>query len=105
MEEIFIKILLSNTLAMVYFNMSTGQNAPTNARPGIQSVNKNPWIKSNPSYAIKIVSASGNVVKTTTSSQPNWQDDVTTLLPGTYIVQVLNNADHSVVGKTTFVKL
>jgi hypothetical protein len=85
--------------------MSIGQNAPTNTLSGIQSVNKNPGLKSNLSYAIKIVSASGNVVKTATSSQPTWQNDVTTLLPGTYIVQVLNNADHSVVGKTTFVKL
>jgi len=100
-----IKISVYPNPASGVINMSIGQNPPTGTLSGIQSVNKNPGLKSNPSYAIKIVSASGNVVKTATSSQPSWQDDVTKLLPGTYIVQVLNNADHSVVGKTTFVKL
>jgi len=103
---------VANTKISVYpnpasgiINMSIGQNAPINTLSGTQSINKNPGLKSNQSYAIKIVSASGNVVKTATSSQPNWQDNVATLLPGTYIVQVLNKADNSVVGKTTFVKL
>lgn len=57
------------------------------------------------SYAIKIVNSSGSVIKTAQSSQPNWQTDVSGLLPGTYIIQVVNNISKSVVGKSVFVKL
>lgn len=57
------------------------------------------------SYEIKIISISGTVVKTATSAQPTWQDNVGSLLPGTYIIQVLNNIDKSLVGKSTFIKL
>lgn len=56
-------------------------------------------------YSIKIISVSGAVVKSVVSTQPNWQDDVSALQPGTYILQVSNNKDKSAVGKTTFVKL
>ncbi|MEO6630510.1 MAG: T9SS type A sorting domain-containing protein, partial [Mucilaginibacter sp.] len=77
-----------------------------NLLSGIQSINKNPSLAaSNQSYAIKIVNITGSVVKSATSAQPNWQDDVGTLQPGTYIIQVVNNNDKSVVGKTTFVKM
>jgi hypothetical protein len=86
-------------------NMSVGQNTPVNTLSGIRDMNSSFAIKSHQSYAIKIVSVSGVVVKTATSLQPSWQDDVSTLLPGTYIVQVLDNADKSLVGKATFVKL
>ncbi|MEO6633399.1 MAG: T9SS type A sorting domain-containing protein, partial [Mucilaginibacter sp.] len=103
---------VANTKISVYpnpasgiINMSIGQNTPNTTLSGIQGINKTPGLKSDQSYAIKIFSASGNVVKTATSSQPSWQDDVGTLLPGTYIVQVLNNGDKTLVGKTTFVKL
>ena len=57
------------------------------------------------SYSIEIVSVSGAVVKSVVSTQPHWQDDVSNLQPGTYILQVLNNKDKSAIGKVTFVKL
>jgi trimeric autotransporter adhesin len=56
-------------------------------------------------YSIKIVNITGGVVKTAVSAQPDWQNDVTDLPPGTYIVRVLNNSDKSIVGEGTFVKL
>lgn len=56
-------------------------------------------------YDLKIINITGIVVKTTTSSQPNWQEDISGLAPGTYIIQVINNSDKSVVGKSRFVKL
>jgi len=59
----------------------------------------------NTTYNIKIVNITGLVVKTAVSAQPTWQNDVSDLPPGTYIVQVLNNFDKSLVGKGTFVKL
>jgi len=73
---------------------------------GVQSINKNPSLAaSSQSYAIKIVNVTGSVVKSANSSQPSWQDDVGGLQPGTYIIQVVNNNDKTVVGKTTFVKM
>ena len=56
-------------------------------------------------YSIKIVSASGAIIKTLTTTNPNWQTDVSGLLPGTYILQVVNKSDNSLIGKGTFVKL
>jgi hypothetical protein len=56
-------------------------------------------------YSIKIVSASGALIKTLTTTNPNWQTDVSGLLPGTYILQVVNKSDNSLIGKGTFVKL
>jgi len=56
-------------------------------------------------YGIKIISASGAVIKTTTTAQTNWESNVSDLLPGTYILQVMNNTTNSLVGRGTFVKL
>jgi hypothetical protein len=56
-------------------------------------------------YSITMVSSTGRLVKTVLASQPNWQGDVSTLLPGTYFVQVINEKDKSFVGRSTFLKL
>jgi hypothetical protein len=65
------------------------------------TVNQNSNIAS---YNIKIVDVTGIVVKETVSMQPNWNANIGYLKPGTYLVQVLNNKDKSLVGVTTFVK-
>jgi len=57
------------------------------------------------SYGIKIINLSGIVIKTASINTQNWQTDVSNLMPGTYIVQMIKNGDGSIVGKSTFVKL
>lgn len=57
------------------------------------------------SYSVKIVSTSGVLIKTMSTANPNWQTDVSALMPGTYIVQVANLSDNTLVGQATFVKL
>jgi len=57
------------------------------------------------SYGIKIINITGSVVSTATSTASNWQGNVSTLMPGTYILQVVNSSDQSLVGKATFIKL
>jgi hypothetical protein len=52
-----------------------------------------------------IVNAQGLVVKTSTTSQTNWQANLSNLMQGTYVLQVVNSSDNSLVGKGTFVKL
>ncbi|MDR3693254.1 hypothetical protein [Mucilaginibacter sp.] len=59
----------------------------------------------NLSYSINIVSISGGIIKTVTSSAAIWQGDIVNLLPGTYIITVINNNDKKLVGRSTFVKL
>ena len=86
-------------------NLAIKNNMQPNLLSGLQSIDKTAPLPANQSYAIKIFNVFGSVVKSATSTQPNWQDDITTLLPGTYIIQVLNNADKSQVGRTTFVKM
>ena len=61
-------------------------------------------VKGNVAYSIKIVNATGIIVKTATTTQTNWQNDVSSLLPGTYILQVMDNNDN-LVGERTFVKM
>ncbi|MGZ3819951.1 MAG: T9SS type A sorting domain-containing protein, partial [Mucilaginibacter sp.] len=59
----------------------------------------------NPEYNIVITSTAGTVVKTETTTQKDWQANVSRLLPGTYIIQVINKSNNSLAGKGTFVKL
>ena len=56
------------------------------------------------SYSIRIVNAFGTVVKESVSEQPSWHANISNLLPGSYLVQVTNNKDKSLVGTANFVK-
>ena len=67
------------------------------------SITTPPTVTNN--YSVKIVSTSGVVIKTLSTTNPNWQTDVSSLMPGTYIVQVSNQGDNSLIGQATFVKL
>lgn len=57
------------------------------------------------SFAIKIVNINGVVVRSATISAPTWQDNLAALTPGTYFIQVVNNTDNKIIGKSTFIKL
>ena len=56
-------------------------------------------------YGIKIVNNTGSVLKTASTNQQDWQTDVSSLMPGTYILQVIDNHNDSIIGTSTFVKL
>lgn len=57
------------------------------------------------SYRIRIMNSSGMVVRQVVSSQNAWQGNISNLLTGTYVIEVVNNKDNSLVGQTKFVKL
>lgn len=82
---------------IVNFEMVSG-DGPGSSLPNAQKTEPG-------SYNIKIINLSGLVIKTGTTNTQNWQTDVSNLLPGTYIVQMVKNNDSSEVGKTTFIKL
>ncbi|HEY4325447.1 MAG TPA: T9SS type A sorting domain-containing protein [Mucilaginibacter sp.] len=58
-----------------------------------------------PVYSINIINITGAIVKAATFSSNTWQGNVSNLSPGTYIIQVTNKNNKSLVGKGTFVKL
>lgn len=57
------------------------------------------------SYQIKISNSVGLVVRDIKSQQPSWQGSVNDLLTGTYMIEVVNAKDQSLVGRAKFVKL
>jgi hypothetical protein len=92
-----INLAINQTSATVISGLSTLQS--NSLTPGLSSRG------SNSTYSIRIVNNTGSVVKSTSTAQTNWQDNIAALLPGTYVIQVLNSKDNSIVGKGTFVKL
>ena len=71
---------------------TNGTAAPTNITPASD-------------YNVQIANILGAVVRTTSISEQNWQTDVSSLMPGTYVIQVVNKSTDKVVGQSTFVKL
>jgi hypothetical protein len=59
----------------------------------------------NMSYNILITNNSGILIKKGASAQASWQTSVSDLLPGVYIIKVLNIKNNSLIGETKFVKL
>lgn len=55
-------------------------------------------------YKINITNSEGKLITTATSSQPNWQNNVAAFVPGTYIMQVVNGNDNTVIGFKKFIK-
>ena len=102
----------TGSMISVYPNPTNGMlnvavNQGTIATSGLNQVTVGNTGKSasGQTYDIRITNMTGEVLKTVTSASATWQNDVSGLLPGTYIIQVLNHGSSSVVGRSTFVKL
>jgi hypothetical protein len=57
------------------------------------------------SYKIIITNSSGSIIKTAVSAGVTWQSNVSGFLPGTYVIQVVNRSNNSLVGSTKFIKI
>ncbi len=55
-------------------------------------------------YDMTITNMSGAIVKQIAASEANWQFQVADLLPGIYVVKILNSHDKSLVGYNRFSK-
>jgi len=115
------EVTYSNTVVLMYGNGAMVSNINIYPNPATsvlnlainQSGNNIPSLKLNGSaggspaqlYDIKIINITGAVIKSETSANANWQSNVNGLTPGTYVIQVLNDRDKSLVGRGTFIKM
>lgn len=99
-----------SSIAPVMYNNNTPEKLITNI-----SVSPNPATdiirtevqapgEANVNYKINIANSLGKVLISSTSSQPYWQNNVSNFLPGTYIMQVINAKDNSLIGIKKFIK-
>jgi len=99
----------SNGIINLAINPNGGNSTPTvtTAAQGTASVRSyaTPNTASAANYAIKIINIRGAIMRSAVSSSTTWQDNLTSLSPGTYVVEVVNNGNNRVVGRSTFVKL
>jgi hypothetical protein len=87
---------LSNSNVHVY---------PNPAKSNITLAIDNGSIAKSPNYKIRISNGSGLMVRDINTSLSNWQGSINDLSTGTYLVQVINSSNGSLVGETKFVKL
>ena len=116
-----VTIMYSNTTALAKGNISLYPN-PAKGRLNLQILSATnsanaqsaPVLNTVPNiapaapgmiYSIKIVNSLGSVIKTATTALQNWQTDVSNLMPGTYVLQVVNDENKTVVGESSFIKL
>jgi hypothetical protein len=64
-----------------------------------------PKAVSKTTYNLRISNSAGIVVKYAVLSEPSWQGNVSNLLTGSYLVQIVDSKDNTIIGQTKFVKL
>jgi len=108
-EDINGTISYSN-FADVQFQDNAGDKAGSLScypNPTVNTINLTitPKKQGSTTYNIRISNSTGLVVKTAVTNETSWQSNVGNLLTGTYLVQVIDAKDNSIVGQTKFVKL
>jgi hypothetical protein len=56
-------------------------------------------------YTINIINSNGNLLKTYTLQQAVWQNNISSLAPGIYVLKVINNTNGTLIGSNKFIKL
>ncbi|MFI5160141.1 MAG: T9SS type A sorting domain-containing protein [Sphingobacteriales bacterium] len=96
-----VNIQYTENTNMVVNHISTYPNPATN----IINLSFEPKSKEKTIYDIRVTNSSGMVVKFAQVTEPHWEQNVSNLLTGTYLIQVTNKNDNSIIGQTKFVKL
>jgi sugar lactone lactonase YvrE len=109
-EDINNTISYSNVISVSYSNLSNNiavSNLSIYPNPAIGTISLaiTALPAESASYSIKFMNSSGTIAKEVASSQPLWQGNVSNLLPGTYLIQVVNNKNQSIIGEAKLVKL
>ncbi|MGZ3833701.1 MAG: T9SS type A sorting domain-containing protein [Mucilaginibacter sp.] len=109
-EDINNNITYSNVVLVLYSEMSNNlvaNNISVYPNPATSAINiaiSNDAATKH-SYTYRITNSLGLIVKQVTSGQPNWQPNISDLMPGSYIIKVLNTSDNSIIGNSKFIKL
>jgi sugar lactone lactonase YvrE len=106
-EDMAGTITYSKLVEVMFTGNDNADKIQIYPNPAINLINLNVVDKTagNTSYDILVTNSSGLIVKQATSAQLNWQANVADLLPGTYLIRVMNTKDKSLVGQSKFVKL
>ena len=110
-EDINNNITYSHVIPVGFSNLSNNLSANNiNVFPNPASNQVNMTVNAavahnSASYNFTITNSYGLLIKQGTSNQATWATNVSDLLPGTYIIQIVNNNDKSFVGKSKLVKL
>ncbi|WP_295675082.1 YDG domain-containing protein [uncultured Mucilaginibacter sp.] len=76
-----------------------------NIAPDFNSSILTPGTSSSVAYNIQITNILGSVVTNATTNGQNWQTDVSSIMPGTYVITVTNTSNNTAIGQATFIKL
>ena len=109
-EDINNSITYSKIVPIGYSAINNNlDNNSINIYPNPTSINISltiiPKTTGNATYHIRVTNGTGFVVKSAIVTEPYWQSNVSGLLTGTYLVQVIDIKNNSVIGQTKFVKL
>ncbi|MGZ3819797.1 MAG: T9SS type A sorting domain-containing protein [Mucilaginibacter sp.] len=102
-------ITYSDVVDVIYSDKSSASASSLNVypNPAVSNIQLTIVPKSavNTTYNIRVTNSTGLVVKTALIKQTQWETNVSNLLTGTYLIQVTDNNDNSIVGQTKFIKL
>jgi len=108
-EDINNNISYSGIVTIQYANINSIVNHNLSVYPNPAGSTVNLAISSQSSdasiYNIRFVNSTGLVVKEVISSQASWTGNISSLMPGTYVVRVMNNKTQSFVGESKLIKL
>jgi hypothetical protein len=106
-EDLNNTITYSKVISITYslFDRDTVAKIAVYPNPTANVINLtiNPNLKAAAFY-IRIINSSGAVVKENVSQQNTWNANISNLKPGSYLVQVTNDNDKSIIGTASFVK-
>jgi len=106
--DVYDSVSYSKVVEVLYSNQAGGLAGNLNVYPNPAANTLNLVITKSSdaaNYDITIANSAGVTVKHVTTTQPYWQDSVSSLIPGTYMIRVVNDKDKSLVGDARFVKL
>lgn len=101
-------ISLSKELPLMYSNTNNVSNNQVMVYPNPARENINVSIKqvnSSLNYNIQLTNSSGILLKNVNITQLYWQNNVSSLVPGTYVIKVVDNKSKNLLGIAKFVKL
>jgi len=100
-------ITYSTTIDILFQENGKNGNVSIFPNPAVSDVTVSiiPKSQNNTNYSIRILNSTGLVVKQANVSDTNWLNNISNLLPGTYLVQVTDTKNNEFVGQTKFVKL